>query len=119
MYQFYFEKLDVWQNARIFVKDIYVITADYPADEKFGVIIQIRRAAMSVSANIAEGMSRNTNKDKARFLNLSYSSAMEVINFLVLSIDLGYLKENDYINLRDQLEKITNQLQALSRKVNP
>lgn len=119
MYQFYFEKLDVWQNSRILVKDVYLKTADYPADEKFGITSQIRRATMSISANIAEGMSRNTDKDKARFLNQSYSSAMEVINFLILSIDLEYLKEGDYINLREQLEKITNQLQALSRKIYP
>ena len=117
MHQFYFEKLDVWQNARILVKDIYVTTSKFPKEEMFGVTSQIRRASMSISANIAEGMSRSTNKDKARFLNLAYSSAMEVINFLILSLDLGYLNEIDYIKLREPLEKITNQLQALSRKI--
>ena len=117
MHQFYFEKLDVWQNARVLVKDIYVTTSKFPKEEIFGVTSQIRRATMSISANIAEGMSRNTNKDKARFLNLAYSSAMEVINFLILSLDLGYLNEIGYIKLRELLEKITNQLQALSRKI--
>lgn len=117
MHQFYFEKLDVWQNARVLVKDIYVTTSKFPKEEIFGITSQIRRATMSISANIAEGMSRNTNKDKARFLNLAYSSAMEVINFLILSLDLGYLNEIGYIKLRELLEKITNQLQALSRKI--
>ena len=119
MHQFYFEKLDVWQNARVLVKNIYLSTAKFPSDEMFGVTSQIRRATMSISANIAEGMSRSTNKDKARFLNLSYSSAMEVINFLILSLDLGYLKEENYISLREQVEKVTNQLQALSRRIMP
>lgn len=118
MHQFYFEKLDVWQNARVLVKNIYIATAKYPSNEMFGITSQIRRATMSISANIAEGMSRSTNKDKARFLNLSYSSAMEVINFLILSLDLGYLDEENYVGLREQLEKVTNQLQALSRKIN-
>lgn len=117
MHQFYFEKLDVWKNARVLVKDIYVTTSKFPKEEIFGITSQIRRATMSISANIAEGMSRNTNKDKARFLNLAYSSAMEVINFLILSLDLEYLNEKDYIELRELLEKITNQLQALSRKI--
>ncbi len=117
MHQFYFEKLDVWQNSRKLVKDIYLSTAKFPTDEKYGATSQIRRATMSISANIAEGMSKNTNKDKARFLNQSFSSAIEVINFLILSRDLEYLKEEDYIRLRLQVEKITNQLQALTKKI--
>ena len=119
MHVYYFEKLDVWQNSRSLVKDIYLLTANFPSDEKFGVCSQIRRASMSISANIAEGMSRNTDKDKARFLNQSYSSAIEVVNFLILSLDLQYLKEEDYIQLREQVEKITNQLQALSKRIKP
>lgn len=112
MHQFYFEKLDVWQNARVLVKDMYRVTASFPSEEVFGITSQIRRATMSISANIAEGISRTTNKEKSRFLNMSFSSAMEVVNFLILSLDLEYLNNEQYTELREQLEKITNQLQA-------
>ena len=54
MHQFYFEKLDVWQNARVLSKDIYLMTAKYPADEKFGLTSQIRRATTSIAANIVQ-----------------------------------------------------------------
>lgn len=117
MHQFYFEKLDVWQNARVLVKDMYRVTASFPSEEVFGITSQIRRATMSISANIAEGISRTTNKEKSRFLNMSFSSAMEVVNFLILSLDLEYLNNEQYTELREQLEKITNQLQALSRRL--
>lgn len=117
MHQFYFEKLQVWQNARISVKNIYQATSDFPKDEKYGVTSQLRRAAMSIAANIAEGMSRSTDKDKLKFLNQAYSSAIEVINFLILSFDLEYLSIVVYEFLREEIEKVTNQIQALSRKI--
>lgn len=117
MHKFYFEKLSVWQNARTLVKDMYIVTADFPKEEQFGVVSQLRRATMSIAANIAEGMSRSGDKDKLRFLNQAYSSAIEVINFLILSLDLEFLKEENYNNLRSRIEHITNQLQALSKKI--
>lgn len=117
--QFYFEKLEVWQNSRSFVKDIYIITANFPDNEKFGLITQIRRASLSISANIAEGMSRKTDKDKARFISISFGSAIEVVNFLILANDLSIIDSKDYNSLRDQLEKITNQLNSLHNKLIP
>ncbi|SFI78901.1 four helix bundle protein [Myroides guanonis] len=117
MHQFYFEKLQVWQNARLFVKDIYLATADFPSDEKYGVISQLRRATMSIAANIAEGMSRTTDKDKLRFLNQAYSSGIEVVSFLILSFDLDYLILDVYNYLREQVEKVTNQILALSKRI--
>jgi len=66
MRKFYFEKLDVWQNSREFVKQIYEVTKFFPEEEKYGLTSQIRRASLSISANISEGTSRNTEKDKAR-----------------------------------------------------
>ena len=116
MKTFYFEKLDVWQNARVFVKNIYELTAEFPTEEKYGVISQLRRASLSITANIAEGMSRNTEKDKARFINMAFSSAIEVINFLILTQDLGFLSEEKYFKLREQIEEITNKLNSLYSK---
>lgn len=112
MREFYFEKLEVWKEARIFTREIYIVSKNFPDEEKFGLTSQIRRSAMSISANIAEGSSRKTDKDKARFINVAYSSAIEVLNYLILSKDLEWLKEEEYIELREKIEKITNQLNS-------
>ena len=113
MYKFYFEKLDVWNNSRELVKEIYHMTSNFPNEEKFGITNQIRRASSSISANIAEGFSRKTDKEKARFITIAYSTTIEVINFLILSNDLGFLDDVNYKILREKTESITNQLNAL------
>lgn len=118
MREFYFEKLEVWQEARQLAKSIYIETAVFPAEERYGMTSQIRRATLSVSANIAEGMSRHTEKDKARFINQAFGSAIEVINFLIIANDLGFLSDDSYSNERSRLEKITNQLNSLYNKFN-
>lgn len=81
MYEYYFERLEVWKKARVFASQIYKTTSLFPDSEKFGITNQIRRATLSIGANIAEGMSRLTDKDKARFLNMAYGSCMEVVSF--------------------------------------
>ncbi|HLR77367.1 MAG TPA: four helix bundle protein [Balneolaceae bacterium] len=80
-----FEKLDVWQMSREFTAAIYEITSKFPAFEKFGLTSQLRRASGSVSSNIAEGSSRATAKEQGRFYNLAYSSAVEILNQLIIS----------------------------------
>lgn len=112
MKKYYSEKLDVWQNSRLFIKEIYQETLSFPTTEQYGLISQLRRASLSISANIAEGLARSTQKDRARFINLSFSSAIEVLNFLILSTDLGCLKKDTYLKLREMIEKITNQLNS-------
>lgn len=116
MKTFYFEKLDVWQEARIFVKNIYDLTCVFPAEEKYGLVSQLRRATISITANIAEGMSRGTEKDKARFINQAFSSAIEVINLLILANDLHLITDEEYESSRSELEKITNMLNSLYKK---
>jgi four helix bundle protein len=73
---------------------------------------------LSISANIAEGMTRKTEKDKARFISISFGSAIEVVNFLILANDLRIISDKDYNDLREKLEKITNQLNSLHNKFN-
>lgn len=118
MREFYFEKLDVWKDSRSFIKDIYILTNKFPSDEKFGIISQIRRASLSISANIAEGITRNSNKDKARFINLAFGSTIEVINFLIIANDLGIISDKEYVDLREKCEKITNALNSLHKRLN-
>ena len=117
MYTFYFEKLEVWQNARKLVKEIYKISRNFPDEERFGITNQIRRASTSITANIAEGVSRNTNKDKSKFINIAYSTSIEVINFLILSWDLDFISEEKYIELREKTELITNQLNSFYKSL--
>jgi four helix bundle protein len=115
MYIFSFEKLDVWQNSRDFVLTIYKLTNNFPSSEIYGITSQIKRSSSSIATNIAEGTSRNTNKDKAHFLTISYSSATETLNHLIISKDLDYITEEEYLLCREKLEKICNQINSLKK----
>lgn len=115
MYIFSFEKLDVWQNSRDFVLTIYKLTNNFPSTEIYGITSQIKRSSSSIATNIAEGTSRNTNKDKAHFLTISYSSATETLNHLIISKDLEYITEKEYLLCREKLEKICNQINSLKK----
>ncbi len=113
MKKYYFEKLDVWQKTRVLTKSIYIISRKFPDEEKFGMTSQIRRAAVSINCNIAEGISRQTGKDQARFTEIAYGSLMEVLNLLILAVDLEYITESDLNEERIKIEEISNKLNAL------
>lgn len=89
-----FKNLDVWKRSRALVKETYVLTSGFPDSEKFGLAIQMRRSAISVPSNIAEGCGRNTKKELAQFFNVANGSFCELETQFYLSIDLGYLEEN-------------------------
>jgi four helix bundle protein len=114
-HQFAFEKLTVWQDSKDLVKLIYQLTNQFPEEEKFGLKSQLRRASISVSSNLAEGSSRTTNKDKAHFTNMSYSSLMEVLNQIIIANELKFIKDEDYAALRKLIEKISNKLNSLRK----
>jgi len=114
-YIYSFENLDVWKIAKDFVIKLYRITNNFPDCEKFGIILQIRRSAVSVASNLAEGNSRTTNKDQAHFTQMAYGSMMEIVCQLIISKELGYLSQNDYDLLREKAEEITNKLNALKK----
>ena len=116
MHTYSFEKLNVWQLSRNLVKNIYKSTKDFPSDERFGITQQIRRATISVSSNIAEGSSRKTGKEQARFTQIAYSSLYEVVNQLILSVDLEFLAEDKYLEIRNDIEELTNKLNSLYNK---
>ncbi|WP_234571618.1 four helix bundle protein [Rhodohalobacter sp. 614A] len=118
MKQFSFEKLDVWQKATDFITDIYSITESFPDTEKYGLTSQIRRASVSIASNIAEGSSRKTPRDKARFYNIAYSTAIEVLNQLIIAEKLNMLDSDKYRTLREDLEEITRMLNGLHKSTN-
>ncbi|MDZ7717096.1 MAG: four helix bundle protein [Balneolaceae bacterium] len=115
MGKFSFEKLDVWQKSKDFTVDIYKVTSDFPKSEKFGLVSQLRRASISVSSNLAEGSSRTSSKDQRRFYNMAYSSAVEIINQLIISKELEFIDSDIYENLRNEIEHITSMINRLHK----
>lgn len=108
-----FEKLDVYQKARVFKKEIKMLTRTFPKEERFGLISQLDRSASSISANLAEGSGRASNLDQAHFTNVSYASGLECIDHLNSALDLNYIDEMVYDKLRTQLDAILGKLSAL------
>jgi len=113
MFSYSFEKLGAWQQARVLVTKIYQVTKSYPPEEKYGIVNQMRRAAISVCSNLAEGSSRKTVKDQALFYNISFSSLMELLNQLIISVDLGWLQKDSFLEVRTEIERIAYKINAL------
>ncbi|MEX2596475.1 MAG: four helix bundle protein [Salibacteraceae bacterium] len=113
-----FEKLDVWNKAADFVCELYKVTRKFPSEEKYGLTSQLRRAAVSIASNIAEGSSRKSKKDQSRFYVIAYSSTIEVINQLIIAKRLEYLQQEEYENLRKQMEEITGLIGGLHKSLN-
>ena len=112
-----FTDIRVWQQAHKLTLDVYRHTRSFPKDEIYGVTSQMRRAASSIGANIAEGSKKRTNKDYARFLNTAEGSLAETEYFLILSRDLSYLKREDADLLIVECNDLAKRLGALRSKV--
>jgi len=112
-----FEDLQVWQKSRKLVVLIYQLTALLPKEEQFGLTAQIRRAAVSVSSNIAEGSARGSDKDFARFLLMAIGSAAEVKCQLILAKDLNYIVENDFNEAIETVHEIGKMIKGLRKGV--
>src|SRR5688572_22814603 len=108
-----FEKLDTWKEARAWVTWIYKNTTEFPAEEKFGLVNQIRRASISVVSNLAEGSARKSPKDQAHFYQLAYSSLIEVLNQLIMSNDLSFINDSKLTEGRTMIENLTSKVAAL------
>lgn len=111
------ENLDVWKMAVDFVVDVYKATEKFPGEEKFGLTSQIRRAAVSVPANIAEGAARKSLKEFSYFLSNAQGSASEVETELLISHRLGYLKRSCFLELQQTLDSIGKMMNGLSRRL--
>ena len=101
-----FRNLKVWQKAHRMVLDIYRVSALFPADERFGVVSQIRRAGVSVPSNLAEGCSRDGGRDFCRYLRISLGSANEVQYLLLLARDLRFLGDAEFARMEPKLEEV-------------
>jgi four helix bundle protein len=105
--------LEVWKESIKLVKDIYLITKKYPKDELYGIVSQIRRSAVSVPSNIAEGSARNSNKDYIRFLYISFGSLTELETQIIISQELEFICFEESKKLQDQITNISKMLQGL------
>lgn len=103
-----FKDLEIWKISRAFCSEIYLATDNFPEREKFGITNQMRRAAVSIPSNIAEGCSRKSNKELSRFLEIAVGSCYELETQLLITNDLGYLPIQTRDLLISQLEKIIN-----------
>ncbi|MGQ0603699.1 MAG: four helix bundle protein [Anaerolineales bacterium] len=109
-----FQDLLVWQKAHQFVLAAYRYTAGFPREELYGLTSQLRRAAVSIAANIAEGFRKRGRADKARFMNISQGSVEECRYYLLLANDLGY---GDGTPLKVQLEEVSKMLDAYMKAI--
>ena len=113
MKPFGFENLEVWSLSKTLAKDVYHISSKFPTEEKYSLTQQIRRAAVSVSCNLAEGNGRITGKEQARFTEISYGSVLEVMNLLLIAEDLGFLAQEDIGPIRQQVLQLSYKLNRL------
>ena len=112
-----FTNLKVWQRSHSLVLDVYRATASFPTDERFGLVSQLRRAAASVPTDIAEGSKRRSGQEYARFLNVAEASLAESEYLVMLSRDLGYLKQEQATATLTEVAEIARMLHALRSRV--
>jgi four helix bundle protein len=114
---FRFERLEVWRRAVELAPLVYQATAGFPESERYSLVSQIRRATVSISANIAEGSGRSTERDFARFLDQAYGSAMEVVSEVEIAARLGYIDAEMRSALRQELFEIAAMLTGLKKRI--
>jgi four helix bundle protein len=105
-----FKELKIWQKSRLLTTKIFKLTMDFPKEEKYGLINQMRRSAVSIASNIAKGSGRNSDKEFCRFLDIALGSAYELETQIIISSDLNYLREidnNDLLNDIEEIQKMT------------
>jgi four helix bundle protein len=112
-----FEDAEVWQDARKVTRVIYRLSMKEPFSKDWGLVDQIRRASVSIMANIAEGSERISPKEFVQFLGIASASAAEVRSHLYIAFDLGYLSQDQLTELIQSLESIARQLKALRRSL--
>ncbi len=115
---FNFEKLEVWRKAIEFADQVYTVTRSFPENERFGLTNQMRRAAVSISSNIAEGSSRSSKSDFARFIQIAGGSVFEVVSQATICRRQGFLSEEAFTRLYSAVEEQSKMLSGLKKSLN-
>lgn len=111
-----FTDLNAWKIGHQLVLSIYKITNDFPKEEQFGLINQIRRAAVSITSNLAEGFSRSSYKEKSQFYSMALGSLTEVQNQLLIGKDLGYILSKDFESIAETTIIVSKLINGLIKK---
>ena len=114
---FNFEKLDVWQEAIQFADLVYQLRGDFPSEERFGLTNQMRRAAVSISSNLAEGSSRVSRTDFSRFVEIATGSLFEIVSQSTIALRRKMITQNDYNRIYAASEKQSKMLSGLRRSL--
>jgi four helix bundle protein len=109
-FEYGFEKLKVYQMIRLLRVDLKKLTLSLPVHEKYELSSQISRAASSIASNIAEGSGRSSKKDQAHFTNMAYSSCLELVSHINYALDMDYLPEIEYLDLRNKIGELNKLL---------
>ena len=112
--EYSFQKLNVWQEAKKLVVEVYHLLDSFPKFENYALCDQIRRAIVSVPSNIAEGSGRKSLKEQIRFLDISYGSLMETYNQLLIAIDLAYITEESVNAIKPSIDSVAKMINGLS-----
>lgn len=116
MNEYSYQTLNVYKDAKALVIAVYQLLKLYPAEERYALCDQIRRAAISITSNIAEGISRYSDKEKVHFLEIAYASMMEIDSQLDISVDLEYITSVQFAVIREKINSVVKQLSALRAK---
>ena len=116
---FNFEKLETWHEAIAFADIVYQFTRNFPSEERFGLTNQMRRAAVSISSNLAEGRSRSSKADYARFVEIATGSVFEVVSQATIGRNQGFLTPAEYQQLYEAAEKQSRMLSGLKNSLVP
>ena len=114
---FRFQKLKIWKDAILYAKHIYAIAEKLPKSEIFGLISQLKRAALSIPSNIAEGSGSTTVNDFSHYLDISIKSAIETVSQLLFALEMEYLSEEDITPLYDEAELLIKRTQSFKKSL--
>ena len=112
-----YRDLKVWAKTRVYIKDVYTISANFPKEEIYGITSQIRRATVSIANNIVEGSARYSDKEFMRFLDIAYASSIEVENMHYICLDLAYINEEEFSILFEKSQEIQRMIFSLKHSL--
>lgn len=111
------KELIVWQKSMLLVKEIFLLTKRFPQSEQYGLVSQMRRSAVSIPSNIAEGYGRGSKKEYGHFISIAYGSGLELETQFIISKDLTLAKTEDFSKIEPLLEEVLKMLYALNSKL--
>ena len=115
--EFRFERIEAWQLARQFNRQVYAVSRKFPKEEQFALLPQIRRASTSIGSNIAEGSGRNSDADFGHFLEIAYGSLMEVVSQLFVAVDENYIPQEQFDAIADEADLLAGKIVNLSKSL--